>query len=96
MNNDGVTFSQVSQAVSIWLEGCETTGTTWYVSKAAQSGTNSGTSWVNAWKELDQINWNLVQTGDTIEIDGGSIECDWPVEITSTNTPKSMGGGIVD
>lgn len=41
-----------------------------YVSK---NGNNSdGRSWTTAWNELDQINWSLVQPGDTIFIDGGS------------------------
>lgn len=66
--------------------------TNWYVSKIA-TGNNSGTSWADAWNELDQINWTLVQPGDVIEIDGGAVECDWPVEITDTNTPKSVSGG---
>jgi hypothetical protein len=46
------------------------TGGTWYVSPG---GTNAdGKSWATAWKELDQINWNMVQQGDRIEIGTGT------------------------
>jgi hypothetical protein len=33
-----------------------------YVYKNA-NGSNNGTSWANAWKELNQINWASVQSG---------------------------------
>ena len=40
-----------------------------YVSK---NGNNSnGNSWLNAWNDLDEIDWNSVQPGDVIYIDGG-------------------------
>jgi hypothetical protein len=46
--------------------------TSYYVSK---NGNNSGgTSWINAWSELDQINWSNIHPGDTIHIDGGKTE----------------------
>ncbi len=45
-------------------------GRTYYVSK---KGDNSdGRSWTTAWNELDQINWPVIQPGDTINLDGGS------------------------
>ena len=41
----------------------------YYVSKL---GSNlDGESWASAWNELDQINWQMVQPGDAILIDGG-------------------------
>jgi hypothetical protein len=65
----------------------------WYVSKAA-TGTNQGTSWTNAWNELNQINWNIIQPGDIIYLDGGVVACDYPTYVTETsNTPKSITGG---
>jgi hypothetical protein len=44
---------------------------TYYVSKAA-AGTNNGTSWANAWNELDKIAWLAIKPGDTIYLDGGA------------------------
>lgn len=63
-----------------------------YVSK---NGNNTdGKSWTTAWNELNQINWSLVQSGDAIVIDGGSVVCSYPVTVTeSTNTPLSPSGG---
>ena len=43
---------------------------TWYVKKNA-SGLNNGTNWLNAWNELDQIDWNVINPGDQIFISGG-------------------------
>lgn len=41
----------------------------YYVSK---NGNNAnGNSWINAWNDLDQIEWNTIQPGDVINIDGG-------------------------
>ncbi|MFK7803688.1 MAG: hypothetical protein AB8G95_18790 [Anaerolineae bacterium] len=43
---------------------------TFYVSR---NGTNlSGRSWHNAWQDFDQIEWDLVEPGDIILIDGGA------------------------
>jgi len=42
-----------------------------YVNNAA-SGSNSGTSWANAWESFADITWDSVQSGDTIYISGGS------------------------
>jgi len=44
---------------------------TYYVSKAASS-VGDGTSWADAWNELDKINWSVIKPGDTIYLDGGS------------------------
>ncbi|MBV7336059.1 hypothetical protein KFU94_49060 [Chloroflexi bacterium TSY] len=47
-----------------------TQGTTYYVSK---DGSNlNGRNWADAWTELDQIEWTLIQPGDTILLDGGT------------------------
>jgi hypothetical protein len=61
------------------------TGTTYYVSKSGHSG--DGRSWITAWNDLDQINWNVVLPGDTIVLDGGSSE----VVYTSTLTIGRSG-----
>ncbi len=43
----------------------------YYVDKSA-SGSNSGTSWSNAWQSFSAINWNSIQPGDTLYISGGT------------------------
>ncbi len=42
----------------------------WYIDNVA-SGTNEGTSWVNAWQNFSDINWSSIGPGDTIFISGG-------------------------
>ncbi|HEX5414208.1 MAG TPA: hypothetical protein VFZ25_00990 [Chloroflexota bacterium] len=60
-------------------------GTTYYVSK---TGTNvDGRSWASAWNELNQINWGVVQPGDTILLDGGSPQ----MVYTTSLTPGKSG-----
>ncbi len=48
-----------------------TWATDYYVNKNA-SGSNNGTSWVNAWTSFSAINWNNIQPGDAIFISGGT------------------------
>ncbi len=68
-------------------------GTTFYVSRAGSNG--DGRSWAAAWNELNQIDWGVIQPGDTILIDGGSVACDYSVTVTnSTNTPLPAGCGM--
>lgn len=66
--------------------------TVWFVSK---NGNNTdGRSWLTAWNELDRINWSIVQSGDTILIDGGGTPCAYPTNVTgNSNTPRSSSGG---
>jgi hypothetical protein len=52
-------------------------GKSWYVAKGApgtrtSSCTSAGTSWTNAWGEMDQIGWSCIQPGDTIWLAGGT------------------------
>ncbi len=53
------------------------TGSSWYVAKGApgtktSSCASAGTTWANAWGELDQINWSCVLPGDTVWLAGGT------------------------
>jgi hypothetical protein len=51
-----------------------------YVSK---NGNNSnGLSWKTAWHELDQINWAVIQPGDTIFLDGGETGMTYNTTLT--------------
>ena len=43
---------------------------TWYVAREA-TGSNTGTSWANAWTNFNAIVWSSVQAGDTINVSGG-------------------------
>jgi hypothetical protein len=52
-------------------KGAFAAGGNWYVHKGA-SGSNNGTSWTNAWNEMNQINFSSVACGDTIWLAGGT------------------------
>ncbi len=70
------------------------TSNIYYVSRTGSNG--DGQSWATAWNELDQIDWSVVQPGDTIQIDGGGTECSFPFEITGTlNTPPDPSCGMI-
>jgi hypothetical protein len=47
-----------------------TNATDYYVDKNA-SGSNNGTSWINAWQSFSTISWSSIQPGDNIYISGG-------------------------
>src|SRR6202162_1042080 len=54
--------------------------TTYYVSK---NGNNAnGQSWATAWNELANINWSVIQPGDTILLDGGSQSMAYSTTLT--------------
>jgi hypothetical protein len=46
-------------------------GANWYVRQGA-SGANNGLDWNNAWTDVTNINWGIVQPGDTIWLAGGT------------------------
>lgn len=63
--------------------------TTYYVSRTGNNA--DGTSWSTAWNELSQINWSVIQPGDTIMVDGGSTACNAPYEFTTTRPGVNCG-----
>jgi len=65
-----VLFVFVVLSWSVWFPIICSAGD-WYVRKGA-TGSNNGTDWVNAWNEMNQINWNSVAAGDTIWLAGGT------------------------
>lgn len=60
-------------------------GNTYYVSK---NGNNvDGKTWQSAWNELANINWTVIQPGDTIIVDGGTTN----MQYVSTLKPLKSG-----
>lgn len=63
-------FAALSSTVSIAATPMTSTPKTYYVSKAA-TGVADGSSYAKAWRDVDKINWSIIQPGDTIKLDGG-------------------------
>ena len=70
----------------------------WYVNRDA-TGQNNGTSWANAWKSFNNINWEALSGGDTVYVSGGSDSTTYPaVFIGSYMNPPAYtysGNGVV-
>jgi hypothetical protein len=72
-----ILFLGVALTFTVFLSQCQQqtqqhaaiSGNTYYVSKNGNNG--DGKSWQTAWNELSQINWSVIQPGDTILLDGG-------------------------
>jgi hypothetical protein len=58
--------------------------TRFHVSKFGDN--SDGLSWETAWNELDQINWDVIQPGDTILLDGGRYNMTYSTQL---NVKKS-------
>lgn len=61
----------------------------YYVSKTGDNG--DGQTWATAWNELDQIDWDIIEPGDTINIDGGDTEMTYTtfIEIGQSGLPNN-------
>ena len=57
----------------------------WYVHKGA-TGSNNGTSWTNAWNEMNQINFSSVACGDTVWLGGGTYSSSMTVSKSCTSS----------
>src|SRR6266567_1369019 len=58
----------------------------------SKNGSNAdGLSWSTAWNDVNQINWSVVNPGDTIVIDGGSTACPSNYDFTSTRPGINCG-----
>lgn len=44
----------------------------WYVAREAYGAGNNGTSWANAWTNVDRVVWSSINAGDTLWLSGGS------------------------
>jgi len=53
---------------------------TYYVSKNGNN--SSGTSWTNAWNEMNQVNWSAFSPGDTLYLDGGTAQMVYTTPLT--------------
>ena len=56
----------------------------YYVRKGA-TGANNGTDWINAWNEMNKINWAVISAGDTIWLAGGIYSTELAVAQDGTN-----------
>ena len=48
------------------------------------SGANNGTSWTDAWDEMDQVSWGSVSAGETIYVSGGTYTNNMRAEASGT------------
>jgi hypothetical protein len=99
----------VPLAVLIFVLCPNSYGAYHYVDNAA-SGLNTGTSWNDAWESLMDINWSVINPGDTIYISGGSTSQKYneklvvgasgttakPITITKGKDIKHDGIAIID
>lgn len=60
-------------ALLAFIPFSQPSATSHYVSPTSRGG--DGTSWVSAWRELNQVDWGRINPGDTLYLDGGAIEC---------------------
>ncbi len=62
------------------VQRTKSSGRTFYVSKRGNN--RNGRSWSNAWRELDQVDWRVIQPGDTVLIDGGATDMTYTTSLS--------------
>jgi hypothetical protein len=74
--------------------------TLWYCDGALGTGTNTGTSWANAWQGFASIVWSSLSAGDTLYISGGSSSTTYsttvlqPAQSGASGNPITITAGI--
>lgn len=71
--------------------------TIWYVDRDA-AGSANGTSWANAWRTFESINWSSISAGDTIYVSDGTYiatadNAEASIVIGSAVTPYTFASG---
>ncbi|MCZ6704080.1 MAG: hypothetical protein O6940_13705, partial [Ignavibacteria bacterium] len=67
--------------------------TNYYVDKDA-IGSNNGSSWTNAWESFADINWAVLEAGDTLYISGGTISTTYNETLKPNTTNGEVGSRI--
>lgn len=67
----------------------------WYLDNAA-TGADNGTSWVNAWRGTNTLNWASINPGDTLFISGGTASKIYTEDLFMPNRKSgSAAGGYI-
>lgn len=66
----------------------------YYVSLAGNN--TDGRSWATAWKGLDQVNWSIIQPGDTVYISGGTTSATYNGGIRISKSGTASGYITID
>lgn len=66
----------------------------YYVSIAGNN--TDGKSWATAWKGLEQVNWNIIQPGDTIYVSGGTTSATYAGGIRISKSGTASGYITID
>ena len=79
INNSSMSYTYQSQSLE----------KSYYVSRLGNN--QNGRSWETAWNELDQIDWDVIEPGDVIYLDGGSnqMEYDTNLEFGKSGQPNN-------
>src|SRR5580698_6710505 len=74
--------------------GFSAQATSWYVDNSVSGGSNSGTSWANAWTSISAVSWKSVKAGDTVYISGGSSSQVYSESLNSSSVSGTAANPI--